>query len=283
MSRYVCKKCGRFVAKDAVTCKCCGCENPAVEQTTTGSTTIDKKEEMSKLVECPHCKFIFNPKERIEDEKFQCPKCSETILNPYYHKSSGYSTSRIVLGLIVILVIVFNIWRACSSADSTEKIQVHNTESEYEYESDFSSDIQNGYQISSGNEEAKAIVFKVRGADNPCFYWVIKSMDGGLQFEYIAADNGSRSVLSSGSCVTMTFGQLKSQAPNTVIRDFSITADKQILMIGPIETHYNADYSERPVYGIIVASKDSSANLFINDTDDENVFVLMDRLEMNVK
>lgn len=283
MSRYVCKKCGRFVAKDALTCKCCGCENPAVEQTTTGSTTIDKKEEMSKLVECPHCKFIFNPKERIEDEKFQCPKCSETILNPYYHKSSGYSTSRIVLGLIVILVIVFNIQRACSSADSTEKTQVQNYDVNYENESDYTSYTQPENTVSSERGKGKAIVFKVRGAVDPCFYWVIKSVDGGLQFEYIAADAGDQSVLSSGSCVTMTFGQLKSQAPNTVIRDFSITADKQILMIGPIETHYNADYSERPVYGIIVASKDSSANLFINDTDDENVFVLMDRLEMNVK
>lgn len=302
INRYRCKNCGKFVSQNAEICKCCGTENPAVIQNSEESkTTISKeKKDGQKLVECPNCGTIFNlGHDQISQRQITCPNCATDMLNPYcestYESTSKYSIKRQILGVIVILIIGFNIYRACSSDGNRSHVQ---SQPSYEHkgvlqraysgsplkesvEPTSDNDIQNDNGPNKGLN-GEAIEFKVIGAYDPYLKWLIKSNDGKLRFEYVAEDSDGRSVLKSGDCILTTFGQLKSQMPAITIRNCSITTEKQCLFIGPIDTHYNADYSERPVYGILVSWKDSPSKLYINDTDNPNAFVLLDELEMTI-
>lgn len=282
MIRYICKKCGRFVSKDARVCKCCGCEDPAIEKIIAGPKTNSQTDER-KYIECPNCGFIFNSENKISSENVQCPSCSMSIKNPYYSKTSGYTTKKKIFGIIILLIIGFNIYRSCYHENDVSLVDVSRHYNSNAAESELSISNQADISQMMENKEApNSIVFKVEGANEPCLKWIIKSENGKFQFQYIAEDRDDKSILKSGYCGVMTFGQLKSQAPNTVIRNCTISTDKKIMLIGPIDTHYNSDYSERPVFGILVASKNSKAQLFINDTDEENVFILLDNLEMEI-
>lgn len=210
-----------------------------------------------------------NPAVLQQPKDRKAPEASNLVAKVPDNTENRPGSTRMTVGIIVILIIAATICiRFSSGSDNSTRPA---TATQHSLTSDASHD------------DAEAIVFDVSGSYGPHFSWVIRKDNGGLQFQYVASDAEGQTVIKSGDCVALTYGQLTAESPNTFIRGRSISPDKKILLIGPIDVHYNADYSERPIYGILVASKDSSAKLYINDTDNPDEFVLMDNLNMKVK
>ena len=86
---YKCKRCGKFVAKDATVCKHCGLENPAEEvlacNTPKNYAEPSKQKNDIKYVICPACRtsLTLHPS-LFNAEYLTCNICSKVFKNPYY-------------------------------------------------------------------------------------------------------------------------------------------------------------------------------------------------------
>jgi len=304
--RYVCKNCGKFVAKDSPCCKSCGTENPAVAQedravNAGNGTQYGKKS--AKKAKCPYCDTIFNVTDTASEHLF-CPSCGSEMGNPYYEDCKPtYSKGRMFLGLIVILIIIFNLWRACSAWDDSygenneptahesvveesvveevtdEEVPGGNSTPEVDsYAYSYPSDGGLGTSVSKELRSAKnKLVYRSAGAAELTYYWVISATSGGNTYKYIIADDNDYKVLRSGKCVILTFAELKSQSPGAVLRGGMVSASSKIVLAGPIDEHFDAYGERRDVYAILVPNKER-AQVFINDTDNPDEFLLLEDL-----
>lgn len=77
---YRCRNCGKFVAKNATTCKHCGLENPLIQNPT---EQIDTNMESHKQVYCPNCGSILTVPKKFENERYLlCSICNHNFANP---------------------------------------------------------------------------------------------------------------------------------------------------------------------------------------------------------
>ncbi len=121
MSIYRCKQCGKFVAKDAMTCKFCGAEDPTSQPYVPKKTSSVKKSSVKKeekIMFCPACRQK-SPVEHIDNlstyKQLVCGWCGNYVDNPYYAKTKfdllKENMGKIVaitLSIIFFLMIVFD-------------------------------------------------------------------------------------------------------------------------------------------------------------------------------
>lgn len=105
--------------------------------------------------------------------------------------------------------------------------------------------------------------------------WIITKKKNEMKFEYKSKDGERESVLASGECKKMKFGELKSLVPNTIIKGRGVVnKETEIWLMGPIE-NYDA---YRKVYGILVPS---TGYLYMNDSPySEGEFLELCKLEL---
>ena len=106
-----CRKCGKFVAKDAKTCKYCGLENPidllGIDKATT-NTSVSSKSNTRKKVQCPSCGAVLTLSSQVEKcSKLRCTICNKEFNNPL--KLLGRTESHIrkygcIIGPIIFLL-----------------------------------------------------------------------------------------------------------------------------------------------------------------------------------
>ncbi len=104
--------------------------------------------------------------------------------------------------------------------------------------------------------------------------WIITKKKNEMKFEYKSKDGERESVLASGECIKMKFGELRSLVPNTIIKGRGVVnKETEIWLLGPIE-NYDAN---RKVYGILVPS---TGYLYMNDSPySEGEFLELCKLE----
>ncbi len=91
---YRCRNCGKFVAKDATSCKNCGQENPAewVENKKSSNNYSDFN--ALNNVWCPYCGTQYTlPKELESAEYLHCNECGQDFKNPCYKSNSWFDGS----------------------------------------------------------------------------------------------------------------------------------------------------------------------------------------------
>ena len=85
---YKCKNCGKFVAKDATTCKHCGQEIPAVLENKNLPTGLNAQARpvnvnLPKQIQCPYCGSLLSlPKQFENDDYLRCNICNQDFSNP---------------------------------------------------------------------------------------------------------------------------------------------------------------------------------------------------------
>lgn len=85
---YKCKNCGKFVAKDATTCKHCGQEVPAVLENKNLPTGLNAQARpvnvnLPKQIQCPYCGSLLSlPKKFENDDYLRCNICNQDFSNP---------------------------------------------------------------------------------------------------------------------------------------------------------------------------------------------------------
>lgn len=286
--RYVCKNCGRFVSNDSTKCKSCGTENPAITVEERRNSSITSNTNIMtdiKKVECPYCNAKFNIKEP-NDKHINCPKCGSEMENPYQSETEGkIGLPRIIIGIVVIAVLIFNIYRAIKS--STESYQQETsaiaTQPALEPVRIESASAENPIIRKAPNTAPKAknnetrIVFRSAGAGELTYYWILTEKGNQHNFEYRISDGHGYRILKSGRFVTITYGQLKSQSPNVILNGVNINNSKKILLAGPIEEYEDSYGNSHNVYAIIVPDE-TTAKVLLNDTYNPDEFLLLENL-----
>ena len=128
---YKCKNCGKFVAKDATTCKHCGQENPAVLEDKNLPTGLNAQARpvnmnLPKQIQCPYCGSLLSlPKQFENDDFLRCNICNQDFSNPLKKTIStrwidsstmGYpNRTWRNAGLFLLAVIVFYLKSATNS------------------------------------------------------------------------------------------------------------------------------------------------------------------------
>lgn len=129
MSNYRCKKCGKFVAKDAIICKYCGAENPIKQETTQHHENKTKKAQKievsnEKVVICPFCNSTLSISNGVLSEKhLLCSICGSTITNPFYEEKPFKMSKKQIIGLAAALFFVLIIGLYGNETDSSTSLK----------------------------------------------------------------------------------------------------------------------------------------------------------------
>lgn len=287
--RYVCKNCGKFVSNNSTVCKSCGTENPAItveERRNSSSASNANTTNDIKKVECPYCNVKFNIKDTTA-EHINCPECGSEMENPYQSETDGrIGLPRIIIGIVVIAVLIFNIYRAIQSSTksyqqeiseitaqpTTEPVRIESTNAEKPTISKTPNTVPNA-QKKTGTR----LVFRSAGAGELTYYWIFTEKGNQHNFEYRVSDGHGYRILKSGRFVTLTYGQLKSQSPNVILDGVNINNSKKIFLAGPIEEYEDSYGNSHNVYAIVVPYE-TTAKVLLNDTYNPDEFLLLENL-----
>ena len=141
---YKCKNCGKFVAKDATTCKHCGQENPAILEDKNLPTGLNAQARpvnmnLPKQIQCPYCGSLLSlPKQFENDDFLRCNICNQDFSNPLKKTIStrwidsstmGYpNRTWRNAGLFLLAVIVFYMIATKDKKESQSATQQFQTE-----------------------------------------------------------------------------------------------------------------------------------------------------------
>lgn len=126
-----CKKCGKFVAKDATVCKYCGIENP-IERTPPQYHKCDTKSvkkntsEMNseKVLICPFCNSSsYISHELLNEKHLLCNFCGNTITNPFYEKKLFRMSKEQIAGLVAALFFAIIIGLSSTNTEPPIKLE----------------------------------------------------------------------------------------------------------------------------------------------------------------
>lgn len=125
---YKCKRCGKFVAKDAKICKHCGLENPAEEipvSNTPKCNAISYKQQNGiKYVICPACRtsLTLHPS-LFNTEYLTCNICGKVFKNPYFQKSGRkFSKKWLIFNLCVGVIACLSFLPKCNDAMKSDML-----------------------------------------------------------------------------------------------------------------------------------------------------------------
>lgn len=292
--RYVCKKCGKFVSQHSEECKSCGTKNPAIlPEERKQNDIVDERE----LIECPYCNIKFDSKNYSNNKVIHCPKCGRESENPYYEKNTP-SKSRMIIGFIVLIIIIVNIYRAFNQGESPNKIEVDTTTSN-NYSIPGNNLYNNASRNNQGNNDIASyepkshiekrehnninkknytLTLRENGSsyDDPIYLWELNDKNGKISYKYIITDGYQSNVLKSGKGEVMKFSILKSKYPSLTLSRGYINPDDKIYFLYNIDTHYNIDDSERKVNALIsLNASTNTIKIYMNDSDNPYEYIYL--------